>query len=69
MTQCSGMDQGGTCKQWTKSDWKKFERMGRRAFPCEHAERKKKEKRLAAKKKKKQTKTRRCMQKTGKKKG
>ena len=40
----------------------KFERMGRRAFPYEHAEREKKEKRLAAKKKKKQTKIRRYMQ-------
>ena len=58
----SGRDLQSVDKEWLE----KFERMGRRAFPYEHAERVKTEKRLAAKKKNKQTKIRRYMKKVAK---
>ena len=62
-------DGSGRNLQAVDEEWlQKFERMGRRAFPYEHAEREKKEKMMAAKKKKKQTKIKRYMQKTAKKK-
>ena len=61
-------DGSGRNLQSVEKEWpERFERMGRRAFPHEHAEREKKEKMMAAKKKKKQTKIKRYMQKTAKK--